>query len=69
MTDELRLIADLARIDWDFTCEACGAGLFSDDDFLGDENGVTGCWVAMTDQPSERERPCYAYRVGKVPAA
>lgn len=64
-----KLTADLARFDWDFTCEACGAGLFHDDDFVSDPEGmVSGCWASMTDLPSARERPCYAYRVGKPPA-
>lgn len=49
------------------TCEGCGAPLFADDDFVAGED-ASGCWSAMTDTPSKRERPCYAYRVGEPDA-
>ncbi len=49
-------------------CEGCGAWLLSSDDYVSDPDGVVGCWAAMTDLPSKRERPCYAYRVGKEDA-
>ncbi|WP_420140189.1 hypothetical protein [Sphingomonas sp.] len=48
-------------------CEGCLAPLFDGDDFVSDPDGVSGCWSAMTDLPSKRERPCFAYRVGKFP--
>ena len=48
--------------------ETCGAPLFDGDDYVCDPDGVAGCWSAMTDRKSNRERPCYAYRVGERPA-
>lgn len=51
-------------------CEQCGAPLFQDDDYATDENGVSGCWHAMTDDECATDgRPCYAHRVGKPSAA
>ncbi len=49
-------------------CEGCGAWLLPDDDYVAGED-VSGCWAAVTDEPSKRERPCYAYRVGKPMAS
>ena len=47
-------------------CEGCGAWLMPSDDYVTTpEDGIAGCWAAITDLPSKRERPCYAYRVGK----
>ena len=72
MRDELiaKLVADLQTAcdeEAVAACEACGAPLFTNDDFVtGDD--VSGCWAAMTDAPSRRERPCYAYRLGKASA-
>lgn len=63
-----RLVADLAKFDWELACEGCGAPLFDGDDYVSDPDDCSGCWAAMTDRPSERERPCYAYRVGKEQA-
>lgn len=65
-----RLREDVERFDdnaatW---CESCGAPLFDGDDFVSDPDSVAGCWHSMTDLPSKRERPCYAYRVGKQDA-
>lgn len=62
------LRADLAANSADAqvaSCEGCGAPLFEGDDFVSNPDCVSGCWYAMTDLPSKRERPCYAYRVGK----
>jgi hypothetical protein len=59
------LIADLARFDWEIICEHCGAPLIEGDDYVSNPDGCSGCWSAMTDHPSKRQRPCYAYRVGK----
>ena len=50
------------------TCEGCSAPLMDCDDYVSGED-CSGCWAAMTDAPSKRERPCYAYRVGKPSAA
>lgn len=49
-------------------CEACGAPLFDNDDFVSDD--CAGCWAVMTDAPDEQKQkhPCYAYRVGKPDA-
>jgi hypothetical protein len=58
-----RLRADLARFDADLACEGCGAPLYEGDDYVTDPDGVAGCWSAMTDVPSKRESPCFAYRV------
>jgi hypothetical protein len=63
-----RLVADLAKFDADISCEGCGAPLFEGDDYVSDPNDIHGCWAALTDRPSKRERPCYAYRVGKPSA-
>lgn len=49
------------------TCESCSAPLFADDDFVSGED-CSGCWSAMIDTSSKRERPCYAYRVEKPDA-
>lgn len=49
-------------------CEGCGAWLLATDDYVSDPDGVNGCWAAMTDLPSKRPRPCYAYHVGKADA-
>ena len=48
-------------------CEGCAAPLLSGDDYVSSED-CSGCWAAMSDLPSKRERPCYAYRVGKPDA-
>lgn len=67
--ENAKLVADLAKFDAEISCEGCGAPLFDGDDFVtGPEDGCSGCWAAMTDLPSKRERPCYAYRVGKPSA-
>ncbi len=50
------------------SCEACGAPLLDGDDYVSDPDGVNGCWHAMTDVRPDRERPCYAYRIGKPDA-
>lgn len=64
-----KLVADLAKFDAEASCEGCQAPLLDGDDFVTDpEDGCSGCWAAMTDLPSKRERPCYAYRVGKPSA-
>lgn len=65
-----KLVADLAAYSENevcATCEGCAAPLFSEDDYVSNDD-MSGCWAAMTDLPSKRERPCYAYRVGKVDA-
>lgn len=50
-------------------CEGCGAWLLSGDDFVSSpDDCISGCWHTMTDQRSGRDRPCYAYRVGKSDA-
>lgn len=63
------LRSDLAKGEPVAQCEGCQAPLFFDDDYVGDPDGCYGCWAAMTDFSSKRERPCYAYRVGKPSAA
>lgn len=60
---------DLTKSDWEVSCEGCGAPLFEGDDYVSDPDGCSGCWASMTDLPSKRQRPCYAYRVGKRSAA
>lgn len=50
------------------TCEGCRAPMFEGDDFVSGED-CSGCWYTMTDAPTKRDRPCYAYRVGKCSAA
>lgn len=49
-------------------CENCGSWLLPDDEYVSNDD-VSGCWHGMTDVPSKRERPCYAYRVGKPVAS
>lgn len=49
-------------------CEQCGAPLFVGEDFVSDPDGVAGCWYAVTDIQSKRDRPCFAHRVGKPEA-
>lgn len=64
-----KLVADIERgISADFSCERCGAPMFSDEDFVSDPDCVRGCWASMTDRPSKNPRPCWAYRVGKPSA-
>jgi hypothetical protein len=68
---EARLRADLKHADDAVIarCEGCQAPLFDGDNMCSDPNGVYGCWHTMTDVPDTRNRPCYAYRVGKPSAA
>lgn len=64
-----KLREDLRRHDSDVMtgCEACGAPLYDDDEYVGDD--CKGCWAVMTDNhPSSESKPCYAYRVGKPDA-
>lgn len=64
-----KLIVDMQNNgDGGFGCERCGAPLYADDDYVSDPDGTRGCWHAMTDRRSTRDRPCYAYRVGKPDA-
>jgi len=49
-------------------CESCHAPLFEGEDWVSDPDCVYGCWHSMTDIKSKRDRPCFAYRVGKPDA-
>jgi len=50
-----------------YSCEGCGAPLYTDDEYVGDD--CHGCWATMTsNHPSSTGRPCYAYRVNKPSA-
>lgn len=74
-----QLEADNARLREDFrncsekelmsSCEQCGALFLDGDDYVTDDDGVAGCWHAMTGQHHPLPRPCYAYRVGKQSAS
>lgn len=65
MEENARLRTDLTRGEIVATCEGCQAPLYEGDEFVSSED-CSGCWAAMTDAPpSNREWPCYAYRVGK----
>jgi hypothetical protein len=66
-----KLRADLtmaAESEMAANCERCGAPLFVGEDFVSDPDGVAGCWYAVTDIQSKRDRPCFAHRVGKPEA-
>jgi hypothetical protein len=74
-----KLEVDNARLREDFrncsekelmsSCEQCGALFLDGDDYVTDDDGVAGCWHAMTGQHHPLPRPCYAYRVGKQSAS
>jgi hypothetical protein len=66
--DNERLILDVEKnSDPVAHCEGCGAPLFADEDWVSGED-CSGCWHAVTDAEPKRERPCFAYRVGKPDA-
>lgn len=62
-----RLRTDLSHAEPVAHCEGCQAPLFDGDDFVSSED-CSGCWHTMTDAPTKRDRPCFAYRVGKPEA-
>lgn len=66
--DNERLIVDIEKnSDPAAHCEGCGAPLFVDEDWVSSDD-CSGCWYALSDAKHKRERPCFAYRVGKPDA-
>lgn len=65
------LRADLRKLvdgdDFFGWCEGCGAPLLLSDDYVSDDDCISGCWNMMVEAPPPG-KPCFAYRVGKPSA-